>query len=115
MEHERFAIAVQGADQAEAGRGAQALADKLREAEGVLDAARRKTDPASMDLGNVVELVANVGTTLTVAYEIATWLRPRRSVTITVERDEKTGSLKSAVESIDAELAQRIVELIRRV
>ena len=115
MERQEYRFVVAAADQATAGRGAQALADTLREAEGVLEADRRKTDPASMDLGAVVEIVANVGTTLTIAYQIVGWLRQRRGVTLTIERDKTTGSLKTAVEDIDRELAQQIVELVRRI
>ena len=114
MGREEFAITVEAADQGEAGRGAQVLADRLREADGVLEAGRRKTDPASMDLGSVVQIVATSGATLAIAQGMAAWLRARRGVKLTVERDGNTGSLKAAVEGIDPEAAMRIVEMVRR-
>jgi hypothetical protein len=39
-------------------RSAQALADTLREAEGVLEADRRKADETTMDLGAIVDVIA---------------------------------------------------------
>ena len=114
MERERFGITVQAADQAEAGRGAQALADALREAEGVLEVGRRKADPDTMDLGTILEVVATAGTILSLAHDLLAWLRRRPGVTLTISRDEKAGSLKAVVEGIDAKTATRIVELIRR-
>ena len=112
MERERFDIAVEADDQGEAGRGAQALADALREADGVLEATRRKADQDTMDLGAIV-----------------TWSPPRArpwpsrrasrpgcgraaARPVTIERDGKSGSIKAAVEGIDPETAERIVEAI---
>ena len=101
-------------EQEEAGRGAQALADRLGEAEGVLEAVRRKTDPASMDLGAMMQVVATSGATPALAQGVAAWLRARRGVKVTVERDGNTGSLEAAVEGIDPEAALRIAEMARR-
>ena len=114
MERERFDLTVQAADQAEAGRAAQSLADALREAEGVLEAGRRKADPGTMDLGTIVQILATSGATLAIAQGIAAWLRARRGATLRIERDGRSGSLKAAVEGIDPEAALRIVELVRR-
>ena len=108
QEEYRFVVAAE--DQAAAGRGAQALADALREAEGILEADREKADQATMDLGAIVTAIATSGATLAVAQGIAAWLRARRGVTVKIEREGKAGSIKAAVEGIDPETAERIVE-----
>jgi hypothetical protein len=114
MADERYTFTVEADHQAAAGSGAQALADALREADGVLAASREKADTNTMDLGAIVEVVANSGATLAIAGGIAAWLRARRGVTLKVERDGKTGSLKAAVSGIDPNVAERIVEMIRK-
>ena len=111
-EEYRFVVAAE--DQAAAGRGAQALADALREAEGVLEADSEKADQATMDLGAVVTAVAASGATLAVAQGIAAWLRARRGVTVKIEKQGKAGSIKAAVEGIDPTTAERIIEGIRK-
>jgi hypothetical protein len=52
MERESYEFTVEAEDQATAGRGAQALADALREADGVLEADRRKADGSDLTLGS---------------------------------------------------------------
>jgi hypothetical protein len=64
MERESYEFTVEAEDQATAGRGAQALADALREADGVLEADRRKADDTTMDLGAIVSVIATSGATL---------------------------------------------------
>jgi hypothetical protein len=113
MANESYRFAVEAEDRAAAGRSATALADALREADGVLEAVRDKTDNHTMDLGMVVSVLATSGATLSIARGLAAWLRARRAVTVTVERDGKSGSLKAAVANIDPEAAVRIVEIIR--
>ena len=71
-EEYRFVVAAE--DQAAAGRGAQALADALRKADGILKADRRKADEATMDLGAIVTVIATSGATLAIAQGIAAWL-----------------------------------------
>lgn len=66
-----------------------------------------------MDLGTVVSVIATSGATLAIAQGLAAWLRARRGVTVEVEKDSKSASLKAAVAGIDPEFAVRIVELIR--
>lgn len=112
QEEYRFVIAAE--DQAAAGRGAQALADALRQAEGVLEADREKADQATMDLGAVVTAIAASGATLAIAQGVAAWLRGRRGVTVKIEKQGKAGSVKAAVEGIDPATAERIVEAVRR-
>ncbi len=115
QEEYRFVVAAEDAkDQAAAGRGAQALADALREADGVLEAERQKADQATMDLGAIVTVVATSGATLAVAQGIAAWLRARRGVTVKIEQESKAGSIKAAVEGIDPATAERIVKAIRK-
>ena len=110
----RFVIAAEDPDEAAAGQGAQALADALREADGVLGADRQKADQDTMDLGVIVTAIATSGATLAVAPGIAAWLRARRGVTLKIERESKAGSIKAAVQGIDPATAERIVEGIRR-
>lgn len=111
---EEYRFVVVAEDQAAAGRDAQALADSLREAEGVLEADRRKGDEATMDLGVIVTALASSGATLALARGIAAWLRARRGVTLRIEKQSKAGSVKAAVEGIDPETAKRIVEAVQR-
>jgi Effector Associated Constant Component 1 len=113
MTEESYRFTVEAEDQAAAGRSATALADALREADGVLEALRVKADNHTMDLGMVVSVLATSGATLSIARGLAAWLRARRGVTLKVERDGKSGSLKAAVAGIDPEAAVSIVEIIR--
>ncbi len=114
MERQEYRFVVAAEDQATAGRGAQALADALREAEGVLEADRQKADQDTQDLGAIVTAVATSGATLAIAQGIAAWLRARRGVTVEIEQESKAGSIKAAVQGIDPKTAERIVEAIRR-
>jgi Effector Associated Constant Component 1 len=115
QEEYRFVVAAEDAeDQAAAGQGAQALADALREADGVLEAGRQKADQDTMDLGVIVTAIATSGATLAIAQGIAAWLRARRGVTLKIEREGKAGSIKAAVQGIDPETAERIVEATLR-
>jgi hypothetical protein len=113
MERQEYRFTITAEDQAAAGRSAQALADILREAAGVLESDRRKVDENTMDLGAIVDTVASSGATLAIACGIAAWLRTRKQASITVERDNKTGSIKAAVTGIDPEVAARIAEIVR--
>ncbi|MDO9714236.1 effector-associated constant component EACC1 [Paracraurococcus lichenis] len=114
MMQERYDFIAEAEDQAAAGRAAMALSDILREADGVLEADRTKADNSTMDLGAVISVLATSGATLALAQGLAAWLRARRGVTVTVERDGKSGSLKAAVAGIDPEVAVRIVEMVRK-
>ncbi len=113
MANEDYRFTVGAEEQAAAGGGAIALADTLREADGVLEAVCGKADGDTMDLGAVVSVLAASGATLAIAQGLAAWLRARRGVTVTVERDGKSGSLKAAVNGLDPEAAVRIVEIVR--
>ncbi len=110
----RFVVAAEDQGEAAAGQGAQALADALREADGVLEADRQKADQDTMDLGAIVTMVATTVSILDIARGIAAWLRPRREVTLRIERQSQSESIKAAVEGIDPETAARIVESMRR-
>jgi Effector Associated Constant Component 1 len=113
VERDSYEITVEAQDRATAGRGAQALADALREADGVLEADRRKAEDTTMDLGVIVSVIATSGATLAIAQGVAAWLRARKGAKIRIERDGKSGSIKAAVEGIDAEAAVRIAEIVR--
>jgi hypothetical protein len=114
VERDNYEFTVEAQDRATAGNGAQALADALREADGVLEADRRKAaDDPTMDLGAIVSVVATSGATLAIARGVAAWLRARRGTTIRIVRDGKSGSIKVAVKNIDAETAVRITEIVR--
>jgi Effector Associated Constant Component 1 len=67
-----------------------------------------------MDLGAVVTLLTTSGATLALARGLAAWLRARRGVSVTIERDGKSGSRKAAVHGFDSEAAVRIVEIVRQ-
>lgn len=114
MTTETYTFKVATGDQGSAGRGANALADTLREVDGVLEASREKSDDQTMDLGTIVSVLASSGATLAIAQGLAAWLRARRGATVTVERDGKSGSLKAAVTGIDLDAAVRIVEIVRQ-
>ncbi len=75
MQRDSFDLTVEAADQGQAGAAAQALADTLRETDGVLEAERRKLDPSTMDLGLIVQVVMTSGATLALAQGVADWLR----------------------------------------
>jgi hypothetical protein len=113
MERQEYRFTVTAENPAAAGRNAQALADTLREAEGVLEADRHKADETTQDLGAIVDVIANSGATLAIAAGIAAWLRARKQASITIERNCKAGSIKATVTGIDAEAATRIAEIVR--
>jgi hypothetical protein len=110
---ESYKFTISSEDQGLAARSANALADTLRQADGVLEAVREKFNDQTMDLGTIVSVIASSGATLAIAQGLAGWLRARRAATVTVERDGKSGSLKAAVTGIDRDAAMRIVELVR--
>lgn len=110
---EEYRIVITAEDQAAAGLSAQALADVLRETDGVLEADRSKADEATMDLGAVVTVIATSGATLVLARGVAAWLKARRGASITIERKGKSGSFKATVAGIDPETAVRIAEIVR--
>lgn len=112
MDQVHYSFIVRAEDQAAAGRGAEALVMNLREAEGVLEADRRKADDSTMDLGAIVTVLASSAATLAVAQGIAAWLRARRGTKLTIDIDGGTGGLKVAVHSIDPEVAERITETV---
>jgi hypothetical protein len=115
MPTEGYRFEVEGADQAAASRGAKALGDILIKAEGVLEVTPGKAaDKGSMDVGSLVSVIATSGATLALAQGLAAWLRARRGVTVKIEKDAKSGSLKAAVAGIDPEAALRVVEMISR-
>jgi hypothetical protein len=114
VERESYKFTVEAEDQAAAGRAATALADALREADGVLEADRTKADETTMDLGAIVSIIATPAATLAIARGVAAWMRARRGTTIRIEWDGKSGSIKAAVEGIDSEAAVRIAEIIRK-
>jgi hypothetical protein len=109
MVQKSYEFTIKAENPAVAGSSAIALADTLREAEGVLEAVRGKADEHTMDLGVVVSVLATSGATLAIARGLAAWLTARRAVTVTVEKD----GLKAAVAGIDPEAAVRIVEIVR--
>lgn len=113
MAQESYRFTVKAEDQAAAGRSAIALADMLREADGVHQAVREKVDESTLDLGTIVSVMATSGAMLAIARGLAAWLQARRGVTVTIERTRKAGSLKAAVKGLDPETAARIVEIIR--
>jgi hypothetical protein len=113
MERDSYEFTVEAEDQATAGAGAQALADALREADGVLEVDRSKADETTMDLGAIVSVIATSGATLAIAQGVAAWLRARKGAKISIEKNGKSGSIKAAVEGIDAEAAVRIAEIVR--
>jgi Effector Associated Constant Component 1 len=113
MEHDSYSLTVEAADQGAAGAGALALADQLRELEGVIEAARVKPDADTMDLGTVVSVVAGSGATLALAQGLAAWLKARRGVTLKIERHAKSATLKLEVAGLDPAAAERIIETIR--
>lgn len=64
---ENYKFIVAAEDQAAAGTSANALADILREADGVLEANRGKAGDQSMDIGTIVSVIASSGATLAIA------------------------------------------------
>lgn len=108
-----YRFTVKAEELAAADTSALALADALLGADGVLEAVRSKGDGDTMDLGAVVTVLATSGATLAIAQGLAAWLRARRGVTVTIERDGKSGSLKAAVVGLDPEAAVRIFEIVR--
>jgi Effector Associated Constant Component 1 len=114
MENDSYEFTVQADNRAAAGSGAMALADVLREADGVLEVDRSKADDHAMDLGAIVEVVASSGAALAIARGLATWLRARRGVTVSIRKKGPSRSLlKATVAGLDPEAAVRIVEALQ--
>jgi hypothetical protein len=110
---EHFDLVVEGEDAAAASRSALALADMIAGADCVVRVSLNRLFQDTMDLGTIVSVVVSSGATLALAQGIAAWLRGRRGVTLRIEKDRTTGSIKTEVIGIDPESALRIVELIR--
>ena len=86
------------------------FADHLRGIIGVLGVERRKTDESTQDLGTIVDVIAASGATLALAQGIAEWLRRTRGTRLRVT----SGRIKTEVENITPEVAERIIEDIIR-
>jgi len=111
---ETYRISISAEDQQTAQRATRNLEDDLRELSGVLGVERRKEDPNTMDLGTIVTVIATSSATVAIAQGIADWLRRTRGVHLTIERNEKSGSVKAAVENVDQATSLRILEVIRQ-
>ena len=106
----RITLEVIDEDQATAAHSARAVEDMLRSVDGVLEMERKKSDPDSMDLGSIVDVVFTSGATLAVAQGIAAWLRARRNAKVVFEQTGPGGSVKTLVQGIDPATAERIIE-----
>jgi Effector Associated Constant Component 1 len=113
MAEEVYKIRVEVENGLTAQQGTRTLADNLREVSGVLGVERGKEDASTMDLGTIITVLASSGATLAIAQGIADWIRRTRGVHVTIERDEKSGSIKAEVENIDQATSVRILEIIR--
>jgi hypothetical protein len=112
MSSEKYKILVQADSEAEAARGARALADKLREINGVLDSKREKGAQPTMDLGSIVAVVISSSATVAIAQGVADWIRRTRGVHLVIEKDPNSNGVKVAVSQIDPEAALRITEIV---
>jgi len=101
-------------DEQAAQRATRNLADDLRELSGVLGVEREKEDTSTMDLGTIVTVIATSSATVAIAQGIADWLRRTRGVHLTIEKNEKSGSVKAAIENVDQATSLRILEVIRQ-
>jgi hypothetical protein len=110
---ETYRIHIAADDELSAQRATGNLADDLRELSGVLGVEREKKDASTMDLGAIVTIIATSSATLAIAQGIADWLRRTRGVHLTIERDEKSGSVKAAIANVDQATSLRILEIIR--
>jgi hypothetical protein len=62
-------------------------------------------------LGAIYSVAATSGATLAIAQGLAASIRTHRGVTVTIERDDRSG-LKAAATGLDPEAAVRIVEIV---
>jgi hypothetical protein len=108
-----YKFLIEDLDQASASRATTSLGDCLNEIDGVIEANRSKGDSATMDLGTIVTVIATSGATLAIAQGIAAWLKARRGVSLIIERNGTTGSMKATVAGLDPDAAIRITEIIR--
>jgi ACT domain-containing protein len=115
MAEEVYKIRIESESNLAAQQGTRSLADNLREVTGVLDVERHKEDDRSMELGTILTIIATSSATLAIAQGLADWIRRTRGATVTIEKDQKSKSIKAAVSNIDQATALRIVEIIRRV
>src|SRR5688500_20008644 len=112
MAEETYKICIEADDDISALRGMPSLINILREAPGVVEVARQKADDATMDLGSILTIVASSGAVLAIAQGIADWIRRNRGVRLTIEKDEKSGSIKAEIENIDRATSLKILEII---
>jgi hypothetical protein len=111
---ETYRIRISAEDQQTEQQATRNLEDDLRELSGVHGVKREKEDASTMDLGTIVTVIATSSATVTIAHGIADWLRRTRGVHLTIERNEKSGSLKAAVENVDQATSLRILEIVRQ-
>lgn len=90
MDSTTWTIRVEDADAAAAGRAAGALADRLRETEGVESAERSKARDDTMDLGAIITVIAGSAAATAIAQGIAAWLKARRGTKLRVTRPDGT-------------------------
>lgn len=110
MNQVTISLDVAADDPAAASLDALALADMVREYDGVIQARRVKSVNDTMDLGNTVEIVLQSGTMLFLAKGIADWLRARRGTRLTFKEDPVTGARETVVSGVDPENALRMLQ-----
>jgi hypothetical protein len=86
--------------------------NEMREIEGVLEISRHKADESTMDLGQIVEIVATSGATLAIAQGLSDWIRRHRGVKLVIEKDGSSGSIKTTIENTDSKTALAITEVV---
>jgi hypothetical protein len=106
----RILLKITDEDAAATGDSARFIEDAARELEGVVDVHRLKSDPNTMDLGNIVEIVMTSGATIALAQGLAGWLKARRGAKVEIETQGTNGPIKTIVHGVDPATAQRIVE-----
>jgi len=113
MAEETYKIYIEADNEVSARRGMPSLINNLREAPGVLEVERQKENDTTMDLGTILTIIASSEAALAIAQGIADWIRRNRGVRLTIEKNEKSGSIKAEVENIDRATSLKILEIIR--
>jgi hypothetical protein len=110
MAQETWTIRLTDADAASASRAAGALADRLREIEGVESAERSRARDDTMDLGTIITVVAGTAAATAIAQGIAAWLKARRDATIEIE----TAAGKVRATGLDQDTVLKLAQLSPR-
>jgi Effector Associated Constant Component 1 len=97
----RLTLSFEGADVAEANRFAAELAERLRDADTLIDVRETRADPNAQDFGATLVLLLAAPAVVALAKGVSAWLAMRPNAKVTLKRKDGT-VIASGLTSADA-------------